>query len=278
MNITKITEENIAYFKAVIPEPLLARSNFKIGAIDNGTACGVLLADVAENEAELLWLFVDENHRRKGCGDLLMSTFTDSVDKLKTPISFFSLIESDDNMDFISFLDNKTGFVRELDNKGDVLSFRLHDIDEAQLKGTQKPGIRPLSSALSREEKQIHKLIKQTFGVAVSDEDMNNWKSSDLSFIKVKDNTVEAFILLRFEYSLHYEKINVDYIYDTDNNIKSFMDLADSVVKQLKEEQLGPNTKISAVALNDVITGFVAKITDGKFTKDGKLTVWTRRK
>ncbi len=73
MEITAITKQNEAYFKGVIPDEAYARANLAIGAIDEKKPCGVLLAEVGEEDAEFLWLFVSPEKRRCGCATLLFA-------------------------------------------------------------------------------------------------------------------------------------------------------------------------------------------------------------
>ena len=278
MEITKITDDNIAFFKPVIPDSLLMRSTLRLGAVHNGTACGVLLADVGEKDAELLWFFVDEKHRNMGCGELLMSAFTSMTDELSIPLGFFTLNEAESTSTFVSFLEAKTGFVREFDDVGRLLSFRLSSVDTNILKGADKTDIRPLSSILSREEHMIRDILNQTFGVTVTDEEFSSWKSSGLSFVRVRDNKVCSFILVRLADSSRYELVNVDYIYDSNNDIKSLLGLISTVQQQTGELDLPPNTKVQTVSLSNVITALLDKLTGGEMTDKGNLTVWTRRK
>lgn len=280
MMITRITDENVSYFKAVIPDRLYARSNTALGAIDDeGKACGVLLADIGAQEAELLWLFVDEKHRGEGFGELLMSTFTDIADKAGVRLSFFTMIETRNEEEFVDFLDSKTGFVREFDNKGTLYSFRLSDVKVGSAVNTGVPGIKPLSDALSREERKVRERVKKLFGVQVSDADMEDWKSSGLSYVKTVDNETDAFVLAKFvEDEGAYERISVDYIYSSEQGMRSLLPIVGVMRSQTKALGLPPNTKVQAVALTNTIVGVINEVTDGKYTGEGKLTVWTRRK
>ncbi len=277
MTITRITDKNIAFFQPVIPDAMLVRSNLALGVLSGGEACGVLLANIQSTYAELLWIFVDEKHRDLGCGEQLMSAFTDIADGLNLPISFFTLNESQHTEEFVSFLDSKTGFVRELENKGESFSFFLKSVKSKPSKRSDTTGIKPLSAVLSREEKMIHNLLNETFGVSVTEYDMTAWKDSNLSFLKVSDKRIESFILIRLTFAKRSTNLMVDYIYDQNHDFKNIFALIDTVKDQTAKLYMPPNTLVQTVSLNSVITGLLYKITDGDLTKEGDLTVWTRR-
>ena len=170
-------------------------------------------------------------------------------------------------------------FCTNFDNKGTLYSFRLSDVKVGSAVNTGITGIKPLSDALSREERKVRELVKKLFGVQVTDADMEDWRSSGLSYVKTVDNETDAFVLAKFvEDEGAYERISVDYIYSSEQGMRPLLPIVGVMRSQTKALGLPPNTKVQAVALTNTIVGVINEVTDGKYTGEGKLTVWTRRK
>lgn len=66
MEITIIREENRSFFEPLMPEDQWEQADLVLGAIEEGTACGVLAAQEAETVLDIRYLYVAEEYRRRG--------------------------------------------------------------------------------------------------------------------------------------------------------------------------------------------------------------------
>ena len=273
MEITQITQLNIDYFKPVIPPTFIPRANLMLGAVEEGVPCGVLLAQVINEEAELLWLFVTEESRRQGCATLLLDTFTNLIDELGVEISYFTMNETEKTEDMVAFLAG-TGYVRELPDAGECLTFALRDVDRSIfLAPSSKTGIVPLAEAESYCIRGVEKLLAEEFGVRMQPVDREQWKNSELSFVRQAEKQVSSFLLAR----LIGEELYVDYLYDGTGNPKYSMGLIARFLIRTDDFFLSPKTKVHVIVTSGDMKRMLSKMTDGKLKEIGTLTAWTRR-
>lgn len=66
MEITIVRQENRSFFEPLMPVEQWQFADLVLGAIEEGTACGVLAAQEAETFLEIHYLYVAEEYRRKG--------------------------------------------------------------------------------------------------------------------------------------------------------------------------------------------------------------------
>ncbi len=73
MEITIVRQENRQYFEPLMPGQMWEWTDFVLGAIENGTACGVLAVQESGSILEILYLYVAEPFRRKGVATELLN-------------------------------------------------------------------------------------------------------------------------------------------------------------------------------------------------------------
>ncbi len=74
MDITIVREENQTYFEPLMPKEEWERADLVLGAIEEGTACGILaVSEEAESTLSLRYLYVAEDYRRRGMASELLS-------------------------------------------------------------------------------------------------------------------------------------------------------------------------------------------------------------
>ena len=274
MNITPITQENIDYFKPVIPDTLIPRANLMLGAVEEGTPCGVLLAQVNPPEdAELLWFYVEKKRRGQGCGTELFDTFTGLIDKMNIPVSYFTLTETKDTEDMVSFLSD-TAYVREMPDAGFVYTFSLRDVDRPLFgRASKNTDIVPLSKADSYVLHGVEKVILQEFSHQVQKDESEAWKRSELSFVCMNGKKVMSCLLVHMD----GEEIHMDYLYDSSGNPMNSMGLIARFLEQTDEFCLSPTTALRVPVVNEDMERMLIKMTGGRMKNVGNLSVWTRR-
>lgn len=72
MDITIVREENRSFFEPLMPRKEWEEADLALGAIDEGTACGILAAKESDMALEILYLYVAEGYRRKGIATKLL--------------------------------------------------------------------------------------------------------------------------------------------------------------------------------------------------------------
>lgn len=72
MEITIVREENRSFFEPLMPEDQWEQADLVLGAIVDGTACGVLAAQEAETVLDIRYLYVAEEYRRRGVATTLL--------------------------------------------------------------------------------------------------------------------------------------------------------------------------------------------------------------
>lgn len=72
MEITIVRQENRSFFEPLMPAEQWQFADLVLGAIEEGTACGVLAAQEAETILEIHYLYVAEEYRRKGIATRLL--------------------------------------------------------------------------------------------------------------------------------------------------------------------------------------------------------------
>lgn len=73
MEITIVRDENQFWFKPLMPQEIWERADLVLGAIEEGTACGILAAtEEPEHIMALQYLYVAEEYRRKGMATALL--------------------------------------------------------------------------------------------------------------------------------------------------------------------------------------------------------------
>lgn len=77
MSITKIGKKNARFFDGLLFETAQLKANniIKLGAIEDGVACGAAVFEVGAHNGELISIFVAPEYRRRGIASKLISTF-----------------------------------------------------------------------------------------------------------------------------------------------------------------------------------------------------------
>lgn len=88
MQLTRVTKENLEYFRAYLPiENVTPKQEALVFITEDGFSCAAALVSGADREAALDWIFVHPEYRRKGIG----STFLKKMENLlKEETSVFS--------------------------------------------------------------------------------------------------------------------------------------------------------------------------------------------
>uniref|UniRef100_UPI00405620BC GNAT family N-acetyltransferase n=1 Tax=Agathobacter sp. TaxID=2021311 RepID=UPI00405620BC len=96
MDITVIRKENQSYFMPLMPESIWKETDLALGAIVDGTACGILA--VSAEEANILFLqhlFVDEGFRRRGVATALLNELYRIAKESKTDLCYCQYVEDE---------------------------------------------------------------------------------------------------------------------------------------------------------------------------------------
>ncbi len=113
MKVTRVTEENAAYFEDLAPSGALGNEHLLwLGAIaGDGTACALLAAGICEDAAYIDWIYTHPAYRRQSAAGSLLRSLRALL--RKTDIEALLIDFSDENENLEDFLEAKGFFVDE---------------------------------------------------------------------------------------------------------------------------------------------------------------------
>lgn len=99
MSVTRISKNNIEFFKDFLMESYELHSNniLKLGAIEDGTACGAACFEVNKTVAELVSIFVAPAYRKRGIASEMLSTFSNLCAGTKTQALTVSFVDEENS-------------------------------------------------------------------------------------------------------------------------------------------------------------------------------------
>ncbi len=197
ITITRIAEENAEYFAPLMPECSLDDYQLCVGAIADGTACGVCLFDFLGGALILDYIYVAENFRRNRIAETMIRSVKELEGEIgELPIHVNYCESSADlhglfmNLGFLIFRDGEAYRVP-------AESFLYSKAFQGMMKVKGKHNVKKLSK-LTKADKKIFKaaLDKEDADPGVIDD---AYVSKELSFFafNAKSNEPEACMLCR---------------------------------------------------------------------------------
>ncbi len=270
MEITVVKEENQEYFEPLMPKEQWEEADLVLGAIEDGTACGVLaVTEEAEDIMNLLYLMVDKDYRRKGIATALLEGLHELGRHFGMNMTICQYAQNDAQKDLDLCL-SKNLF--ELDEaKSPVYRVAFGDLSAKYFK-EEKPSDRqsvtPLSEVSARVWNRFtEKLEKlQTEDGSIPELEVKYLYDQEASFLLMRRGEPMGCILL--------ERLDADYLLSyfcvlQDASPLDMMHLFQASYQVLKK-RCTPSSQLYINALTETTEKLVKNLTDQKAVLQGQ--------
>ncbi len=162
MEITIVTEENLPFFKPLVPDGVWKGADLMLGAIEEKTACGVLAAKEEGTIFTIQYLFVAEGFRRRGIGRTLLESLHELGRQTRADLASFQYLKKPELEELYEFL--KENDFEEDEDGTPVYRVALKDLPEKYF-GKAMAGngrLIALKDVSSRQWKQFMEMAGKT--------------------------------------------------------------------------------------------------------------------
>lgn len=203
----RLTKETLPWFENFLPEELRKRLAadkfvFAIGAVENGTACAVLVAEIwKEGIANILYLVVAEDFRRKGIASGMVDFFSRYADQQGIPVRCLFSASGQEDPIYTFFVDLPDFYISE--EEGYVCRIPLESLTGSQtLMSAEKYEKNPVSffSLPSQQQKIFYRNLSENGDFYL--EDLYSRQKDyckELSLCSRKGEEIQAAIFVRNE-------------------------------------------------------------------------------
>lgn len=261
VEFTRITKENIEWFKGMLPEETgseraLQRRTLMLGAVSDGAACGIIVVGYEKEMAELRWIYVSPEFRNQGIGKGLL----DEIETEKKTVKIrqtMAIYPSDDNGEIMDRLLYSCGYtVNAVKTKNYYLSYR-------QL--ISLPVFKQMAEA-KKNSRYHYQVLEEAPSYILKNQELSHGFITEAcmkySVVCFDDTHVVGYMMVNekseTEHELSYLKIHGNKSSIVLSGL--FGCYAENVVKKMKGRKLSPDTGLSFQVLDKKMEDFVTKV------------------
>lgn len=260
VEITRITDENMAWFQGMLPEEdsseiPLQNLIIRLGAVVDEKACGIIAVGCNGEKAQLRWLYVSPDFRNQGIATRLM----EEIEKEKKLLGIkwtMALYPSDENGLIMDRLLVHHGF-----------SITAEKSENYGLTYRQMLALPVFKSMLEakRDNKYQFCMLSDVATYVIRGSELNRSynleKHNRFSTVCLKDNRIVGYLMVKEKNEMEHE---VSIFRITGNSsvgiIRGLFGLfAENVLKQIRDRKMSADASLSFQAHDDAMNRFVEK-------------------
>ncbi len=197
MDITFINKTNLDSFAPLLPKEPFAGETIKLGCIEEGEPCAVLVAEISDNIMYIRLLHTVQKHANKGAAKKLIAKMCEIASELSADAIYATFPKNAAS----EHLMEVSGFsvVEEETEKTYTFDFAGLDIDKIDKMDAERKDVTVLGKVPPRLEKSIKETLGSVFGKQSTKERLSDVYDPNLSVVCAEDEDLKGFLLCQKE-------------------------------------------------------------------------------